>query len=70
MSLVTIFSDPADEMSMMPTMLSLVVTNTLFTFFATTTPFVPEPRSIVFMYFAHGVETSNMSSPLSVRSVT
>ena len=55
---------------MTPTMLSFVVTKTLFTFFATTTPFVPEPRSIVFTYLAQGVDTSKTSSPLSVRSVT
>ena len=57
-------------MSMMATVLSFSVAKILFTFLATTTPLDPWPRSIVFTYFAHEVETSKMSSPLSVRSVT
>src|SRR5437660_1147446 len=57
-------------MSMIATLLSLRAAKTLFTFFAPTTPFGPEPTSTVFTYFAVGVATSKMSMPLSPRSVT
>ena len=57
-------------MSMIATLLSLRAAKTLFTFFATTTPFGPEPTSTVFTYFAVGLATSKMSMPLSPRSVT
>lgn len=54
--------------SMTATLLSLSPAKSLFTFFATMTPFAPLPASTDLMYFASLVVMSNTSTPLVVRS--
>jgi hypothetical protein len=57
-------------MSMMTTLLSAAPTKSLFTFFASATPFGAAPVLIVCTYCAAGVLTSKMSTPPVVRSAT